>query len=257
MKTSMTTNKHKQLINIFASTFTIFLLFIGWILLSNLKNNHLIYPTLTQIFEEFCNIFQKEPISKFSSSLYRLIVSIVLSFVIAMIILALYLIKKWTFGFFSPIIKIMRSVPFVSFSIFVLLIFGNEYSPYIITTLVTIPLVVEGLKSGLDQIDRNLTDDLALLNVGFFKKIYLVYLPILFPTIITLILQTFGLGFKVMIMGEYFSQTPNSIGKELYNAKSNLDMDILIAWTIMIVIITGIVEFLVNYLKNKHNYLIN
>ena len=112
------------------------------------------------------------------------------------------MVWHWSFGFISPIIKIMRSVPFVSFSIFVLLLFGNEYSPYIITALVIIPIIVDGLKSGLDQIDRNLTDDLSLLNIGFFKKMYLVYLPILLPTIITLILQTFGLGFKVMVMGE-------------------------------------------------------
>lgn len=257
MRNSMTTNKNRQLINIFASTFTIFILFIGWILLSNIKNNQLIYPSIGQILEEITNIFYPEPIAKFGASLYRLVVSILVSFIISIIILLFYLIKKWTFGFFSPIIKIMRSVPFVSFSIFVILIFGNEYSPYIITTLVTIPLIVEGLKSGLDQINRNLTDDLALLDVGFFKKIYFVYLPILFPTIITLILQTFGLGFKVMIMGEYFSQTPNSIGKELYSAKSNLDMDILIAWTVMIVVITGLVEFCVNRFKNKYNYIIN
>ena len=93
-----------------------------------------------------------------------------ISFLISIVVVVLYIVQKWTFGFISPIIKIMRSVPFVSFSIFVLLIFGNEYSPYIIATLVIVPIVVDGLKGGIDQINRNLTDDLALLNVGFFKK---------------------------------------------------------------------------------------
>lgn len=257
MINSMTINKQKTLISIFSSTFTIFLLFIGWIILSTTKNNTLIYPTISQIFEEFGNIFKTNALKSFGYSLYRLLVSIIISFGIAFVIMSLYLVRKWTFGFISPIIKIMRSVPFVSFSIFVLLIFGNEYSPYIIATLVIVPIMVDGLKGGLDQIDRNLTDELALLNVGFFKKMLFVYLPILFPTIVTLILQTFGLGFKVMVMGEYLSQTPISIGKELYNAKSYLDMDVLIAWTIMIVIITGIVEFVVNFIKNRYNYLNN
>ena len=249
--------KQKTLFSIFASSFTIFLLFIGWIILSNVKNNELIYPSISQIFEEFLNIFSEKPLQSFGLSLYRLVISIVISFLISIVVVVLYIVQKWTFGFISPIIKIMRSVPFVSFSIFVLLIFGNEYSPYIIATLVIVPIVVDGLKGGIDQINRNLTDDLALLNVGFFKKFILVYLPILLPTVITLILQTFGLGFKVMVMGEYLSQTPYSIGKELYNAKSFLDMDILIAWTIMIVLITGIVEFLVNFVKNRYNYIIN
>ena len=59
-----------------------------------------------------------------------------------------------------------------------------------------------------------------------------------------------------MVMGEYFSQTPMSVGKALYNAQSFLDMDVVIAWTIMIVIITGVVEFFVNLFKEKYNYII-
>ena len=89
-------------------------------------------------------------------------------------------------------------------------------------------------------------------NYNIWKKIFQVYLPILLPNIITLVLQTFGLGFKVMVMGEYLSQTPISIGKELYNAKSYLEMDLLIAWTIVIVVITSIVEFFVNLFNNKY-----
>lgn len=254
---SMRIKKNKTLFNIFASTFTVFVLFLAWVIFSNTKNNPLIYPTIGQIFDEFINIFKNSNLKIFASSIYRLLISIIVSFAISFIILGFYLVCRWSFGFISPIIKIMRSVPFVSFSIFVLLIFGNEYSPYIITALVIIPIIVDGVKSGLDQINRNLTDDLSLLNISFFKKMYLVYLPILLPTIITLILQTFGLGFKVMVMGEYFSQTPLSVGKELYNAKSFLDMDVVIAWTIMIVIVSGIVEFFVNLFKEKYNYIIN
>ena len=253
---SMRIKKNKTIFNVFASTFTIFILFLLWILISSTKNNSLIYPTIDEIFKEFGNIFKITSLKIFGYSFYRLLISVVISFAISFVVMMLYICRKWTFGFISPLIKIMRSVPFVSFSIFVILIFGNKNSPYIITGLVIIPIIVDGLRGGLDQIDRNLTDDLSLLNIGFFKKMYLVYIPILLPTIITLLLQTFGLGFKVMVMGEYFAQTSMSVGKELYNAQSFLDMDVVIAWTIMIVLITGIVEFFVNLVKEKYNYII-
>ena len=249
---SMHTKNKKTLINIFTTTLTVFIIFIGWIILSDVKNNQLIFPSVKQIFLKFENIFTSTGLKAFGFSLYRLLISIAFSFLVSFLVMLLYIVKKWTFGFFSPIVKIMRSVPFVSFSIFVLLIFGNKSSPYIIATLVIMPIVIDGLKSGIDSIDKNLTDDLALLDIGIWKKIFQVYLPILLPNIITLVLQTFGLGFKVMVMGEYLSQTPISIGKELYNAKSYLEMDLLIAWTIVIVVITSIVEFFVNLFNNKY-----
>lgn len=248
----MHTKNKKTLISIFTTTLTIFIIFIGWIILSDVKNNQLIFPGVKQIFLKFENIFTSAGLKAFGFSLYRLLISIAFSFLVSFLVMLLYIVKKWTFGFFSPIVKIMRSVPFVSFSIFVLLIFGNKSSPYIIATLVIMPIVIDGLKSGIDSIDKNLTDDLALLDIGIWKKIFQVYLPILLPNIITLVLQTFGLGFKVMVMGEYLSQTPISIGKELYNAKSYLEMDLLIAWTIVIVVITSIVEFFVNLFNNKY-----
>ena len=256
MMNSMHIKKNKTLFNIFASIFTIFILFLIWIIISSTKNNPLIYPTIDEIFHEFGKIFKNSSLKIFGYSFYRLLISVVVSFAISIVVMVLYVFQKRTFGFISPIIKIMRSVPFVSFSIFVILVFGSSNAPYIITGLVTVPIIIDGLKGGLDQIDRNLLDDLSLLNIGFFKKVYLVYIPILLPTIITLFLQTFGLGFKVMVMGEYFSQTPMSVGKALYNAQSFLDMDVVIAWTIMIVIITGVVEFFVNLFKEKYNYII-
>lgn len=251
MKNSMNINKKKTLFNIFASSITIFALFVLWIIISSVKQNNVIYPSINEILSEFFRLFQGDKLKVLGMSFIRLIFSILISFIISFLIIFLYIWKKWTFGIFSPIIKIMRSVPFVSFSIFVLLIFGNDNAPYIIAALVILPIVVDGLKAGIDNIDKSLTDDLALLN-GFIKKVFYVYLPILFPAIITLLLQTFGLGFKVMVMGEYLSQTPLSVGTELYNAKSYLEMDVLIAWTIMIVIITGIVEVLVNICGEKH-----
>ena len=149
---SMRIKKNKTIFNVFASTFTIFILFLLWILISSTKNNSLIYPTIDEIFKEFGNIFKITSLKIFGYSFYRLLISVVISFAISFVVMMLYICRKWTFGFISPLIKIMRSVPFVSFSIFVILIFGNKNSPYIITGLVIIPIIVDGLRGGLDQI---------------------------------------------------------------------------------------------------------
>ena len=72
-------------------------------------------------------------------------------------------------------------------------------------------------------------------------------------------IQIFGLGFKVMIMGEYISYTKNSIGGYLYGIKG-IDLPELIAWGILVTIIVILVEMLVKYVmkyinNKKKNYI--
>ena len=116
--------------------------------------------------------------------------------------------------------------------------------------------MTEGLKDGIDRLDKNLMDDLALHEISFFEKLKMVYIPLVMPTIILTLLQTFGLGFKVMIMGEYFAQTKNSMGLVLNIAKSNLWMDEVLAWTILIVLVVSIIEILINIFNKKRNKVI-
>lgn len=250
MTSSMLTNKNRFL-KTSISLFTILLLFLTWIIISITKDNDLIYPNIDQIFKRFMELFQKENLSILFASLSRLVITIGIAFLITFIIISLYVRVPLSYQFFSPLIKIMRSVPFLSVSIFIILVFGSKNSPYIIALLVVLPVLIEGVKSGVDYIDDIIKDDLKLLEIGFIQKLFYVYIPIVLPTIITSLLQVFGLGFKVMIMGEYFSQTNMSIGKELFIAKSFIEMDSVIAWTIIIVLITSIIEILINVAKRK------
>jgi NitT/TauT family transport system permease protein len=64
-------------------------------------------------------------------------------------------------------------------------------------------------------------------------------------------LQSAGLGIKVLVMAEFLAQTRNSIGNQLYLAKVNLEYDRVFAWTILLIIIAVILEFLIEYYVRK------
>ena len=78
-----------------------------------------------------------------------------------------------------------------------------------------------------------------------------VYLPIVFPYVIMCLIQTLGMSFKVMIMGEYICQTNTSIGKVLYSVKMNIEMDSLVAYGILIVLIVVVLEYMIGYCKRR------
>lgn len=239
------------------SSITIILLFVLWVILSATKNNEMIYPSLGNIFKEFLNCFQGSNLLILLKTLLRVLITLGLSLAFSLVVLILYILYKDSYAFFAPIIKIMRSVPFICLSLFIVLFFERNVAPYIMSFLVIIPLMVDGLIGGVNQISKGLKDDLAMHDVSFFARIFKIYLPILFPNFMVIILQTFGLCLKVMIMGEYFAQMPSSLGLLLYNAKSYLEISVIMAWTIMIVLLVALIEIVVHIFSRKWNEMIN
>ena len=247
MKASITKNK---ILSITFATSSILLLLLFWIILTNIYNNSLIFPSIGQIFTSM-----KEILSSISSlkaigmTILRSIIAVAICLVICLLITSLYVAYPLSVNFFKPLIRIMRSVPLAILSIFIFILIGSKKGPYVITILMTLPVVFEGLILGVNEIPEGITDELKMLNV----KIIDIYIPMMKPYIIMSIVQALGMSFKVLIMGEYICQTKNSIGKELYNIKIDLDMASLLAYGILIVIIVFVLEIVVNKLKEKLN----
>ena len=109
-----------------------------------------------------------------------------------------------------------------------------------------------GIFTALQLKKNNPSSSILILEKGnTIKKITNIYIPIIFPFIIMTLIQTLGMSFKVMIMGEYICQTDNSIGKILYGIKANLEMDSLIAYGILIVLIVSILELIIKHIKKS------
>ena len=258
MKASITKNK---ILSITFATSSILLLLLFWIILTNIYNNSLIFPSIGQIFTSM-----KEILSSISSlkaigmTILRSIIAVAICLVICLLIAmvgyyskTLYVAYPLSVNFFKPLIRIMRSVPLAILSIFIFILIGSKKGPYVITILMTLPVVFEGLILGVNEIPEGITDELKMLNVKTSQKIIDIYIPMMKPYIIMSIVQALGMSFKVLIMGEYICQTKNSIGKELYNIKIDLDMASLLAYGILIVIIVFVLEIVVNKLKEKLN----
>ncbi|HKM40393.1 MAG TPA: ABC transporter permease, partial [Patescibacteria group bacterium] len=79
-----------------------------------------------------------------------------------------------------------------------------------------------------------------------------IYIPIIRPGIISSLLQSIGIGLKVKVMTEFVANTPNSIGYELNQAKSWLSMDLVFAWTIILVVIVILLDFILSKFIKKN-----
>lgn len=129
------------------------------------------------------------------------------------------------------------------------MLLGANFGPYLINLLIIIPIIVEALITGIDDIDNDVNEYLKLEPRGLFRIIFQVKLPMIKNHFMMALLQTMGLSFKVMIMAEYICQTNDSIGKKLVLIKNNLEMAELLAWALIIVILVSGMEFIIKKSK--------
>ena len=113
------------------------------------------------------------------------------------------------------------------------------------------PIMYEALLNGINNIDDSIIDETKMLSKTNLFILRKVYIPLTKPYIILSILQSVGLGLKAMVMAELISQTKNSIGREMYEYRSLLDMDYIFAWGLLMIAIVIISEILIRMMKKK------
>ena len=183
--------------------------------------------------------------------LVKIILSLTISSLISILIMLLYIWKKNTLGFFTPILSFIHVVPTMGISLYLYLFLDKEIIPFALSIMVMVPIIVEGLITSYDNIDKGIIDVLKLEQISFIKKLIKVYLPIMLPYILMTILQSFSLGIKAMVMGEYLSLTDNSIGFLIYNSQTLADSDIIIVILLLLFTISIICEIVVKILQTK------
>ena len=165
-----TTNKRILSYSLFISSL-LFLIFI-WTLVSIYYNNNLIFPSIDQILQAFFDIFKESTnIKALFLTIMRVVVSVVVCFILGFLILSIYIIWPTSIAFFNPIIQIMRSTPLAIVSIFIFILIGDKIGPYIITILMSLPVVVEGLITSSRQINKDIIDEVKTLKGNIFLKI--------------------------------------------------------------------------------------
>ncbi|MCF0114046.1 MAG: ABC transporter permease subunit [Erysipelotrichaceae bacterium] len=249
MKTSTTKN---NILKYGLAVSSVILLFVIWSIIALVKKDTDFFPGFDLIFQEIGFIFSNlETLRHFSLSFLRIILVVISSLGISIIISLLYVWCRQSIYFFKPLLVLMKATPLAIISLYILISLGDEKAPYLITLLVTLPVTIEGFIAAIDNINPNIKLELKVTTANFGVKFFRVYLPMILPYIGMTLLQTFGLGIKVMVMAEYLCATKTGIGRYIQNAKNNFEYDKLLATLIIIVLIVSMIEFIIKYVTKK------
>ena len=120
-----------------------------------------------------------------------------------------------------------------------------------ISFLIVVPIVYQNVRNALDNINPELTDLGRMEKISYPRMLFDVLFPEIAPAIHSTASVTAGMAWKAGVAAEIIGTPKGSIGKQLYLAKIYLDTDDLLAWTVIIVVISVLFEKLFVFLLKK------
>ncbi len=142
----------------------------------------------------------------------------------------------------SPLIKVVNATPVASFIILFLFWFNSADLSTYISFLMVLPIVYLNILQGLKAADNKLLQMAKVFHLSFRKRLIAIYLPAVLPYFIAAVSIGLGFAFKSGIAAEVIGIPARSIGRRLYEAKLNLMTKEMLAWTVVIILISVIFE---------------
>lgn len=157
-------------------------------------------------------------------------------------------LSSWAAAIIQLPMRVMRSVPVVSFVILLLLLAGATGLTITIAALIVVPIAFANVQTGLTQQDAELADVAKVFNASKWQTFQAVTWPAVMPFLAAAAQSGFGLAWKAGISAEVIGIPRGSIGAHMYQARLTLATDDVLAWTVVIVALAWLSERLLNHL---------
>ncbi len=149
---------------------------------------------------------------------------------------------RWADILFAPLIRVIRATPVVSFILLVYLWVVRSRIPGVISAMMVLPVIWSSLRAGLDAADQKLLEMAKVYQFGRWKTVRLIWLPSLQPYLSSGLCTCLGLAWKSGVAAEVICPPRYAIGTELSKAKTGLLTPELYAWTIVIIVLSLLLE---------------
>jgi len=188
-------------------------------------------------------------------SLVRIQAGFLLAVISGTLLAVLTARAAWMYHFIYPAISAIRSTPIASFIILALVWMSSSRVVIFIVFLMVLPIVWTNVTEGIRKIDPQLLEMAAVFSLNRRQIFRYIDVPSVSPFFIAAATTGLGLAWKAGIAAEVLSTPANSLGGRLYEAKIYLETPDLLAYTIVIIFISLLLEkLLVRILQNTGIY---
>lgn len=148
----------------------------------------------------------------------------------------------WFRDLIAPVISVMKTVPVVSFIIMLLIWLGGQALTSWLAFFIVMPLVYTSMLAGLGAVGHRELERATVYRVSPWKRFWYLSRPAFMPFLTSACKVGVGMSWRAGIMAELFAATAQSIGKEMFTAKTFLDTPTLFAWTLVVMVLSIVFE---------------
>ena len=143
----------------------------------------------------------------------------------------------------APLMLAIRTIPVVSFIILALFFVSSKYLAILISFLMGLPIIYQNLLEGIRQLresqeSRQLMEMSRLFRLRPYRRMRFIILGQLMPYLRAACSSAIGLCWKAGAAAEVIGMPDKSIGEKLQQAKIYLNTPDLLAWTLVLVLVS-------------------
>jgi len=144
----------------------------------------------------------------------------------------------------SPLRAIVKASPVTSFILLALLWLSSNLVPLVISFLMVLPMVWTSTAEAILQTDIRLVEMGKIFGLSRWQIVKKIYVPSVLPQFLAACTTSLGFAWKSGVAAEIIALPQKSIGYQLYQSKLRIETVDLFAWTLMIVALSMLLEWL-------------
>lgn len=176
------------------------------------------------------------------ASFGRIALGFLLSFVVGFLLALMSCRHRLFRDFVDPIISLLRTIPVASFIILLLIWVGNQALTVFLAFFVVLPLIYTNMVTGFESVDRQMLEMARVYGLSRWRTFLYIYRPAFMPFLMSSTKISLGMTWKSGIMAEVLATPKPSIGKEMATARTFLDTPDLLAWTVVVMVLSFLFE---------------
>ncbi len=236
----------------YISLASILTMLLFWKLLALYFNSDFIIPPPERVLFKTLTLFtEKNFLAVAGSTVLRGITGFIISFILGIVMGVIAGVNDNFNAFLRPMLISIRSTPVISLILLALIWFTPGSVPVFIAILTMFPFICTNVSDGIASVDHDLVEMASFYRVSHFRIITDVHIPAIIPFIISGASSAMGIGWRAIIVGEVLSQPKYGIGTVMQSAQTFLNVDAVIAWTIIAVVISYLFEKAIRWSERK------
>ena len=214
-----------------------------WFIIAKIVDLDLIIPSPLSVFRALWHLIKTSDFWYSTAiSFLRVIIGVVISLIIGCLLAFLIWRSKALSILISPLLSIVKATPVASFIVIAWIWFDTSLLPIFISSLIVIPIITANVMQGMASVDKELIEVARVYKIPLFKRLFKLYVPSVAPYFIAACKASLGMAWKASVAAEMIVLSKSSIGKAIYDSKIDLETASVFAWTIVIIILSIVIE---------------